>query len=194
MSLRNLSLQSLSARSHGQTIDDDSLPTTLHTQAKLLAKRETHKLGQSRSSDDLPAHASSGESSKSQASNGVPSGAPRPLKERLRRRSTLNWTNESSEARQKKLEGATAGHMAETWFSLHCEGVEEPIYISEVADRSMNPSFGLFDLNMFGSKVTRQDQLTVKFWAKSDSASSFFLLIDLRVNLRSLQFIGRSVR
>ena len=38
--------------------------------------------------------------------------------------------------RQKKLEGTVDEKVADGFFSLHCEGEEEPIYISEVVERS----------------------------------------------------------
>ena len=84
--------------------------------------------------------------------------------------------------------------MTDTWFSLHSDGMSEPIYISEIAEESMNPSFRQFDLNIYGPRVTRQDEVTVKVWARTGRASRFLPLIDLRVNTRSLQYIGKSVR
>lgn len=58
----------------------------------------------------------------------------------------------------------------------------------------MNPSFRFFDLNIYGPLVTRQDELTIKYWAQTEKMEEFLLLIELRVNLRSLQFIGKTVR
>lgn len=83
--------------------------------------------------------------------------------------------------------------MADTWFSLHVDGVKEPVYVSEVVEKSMNPSFRFFDLNTYGAFVTRQDELVVKFWAKTENMAGYFLLIELHVNLRSLHFIGKTV-
>lgn len=111
----------------------------------------------------------------------------------MRRRSTLNWSNESPKQRQIKLEQATDRRMADTWFSLHCLGKEEPVYISEEVPKSMNPSFRFFDLNTYGPSVTRQDELTVKFWAKTENMREYKHLIELNVHLGSLQFIGKSV-
>ena len=194
ISVRNLTLSPLPGRSRGQTIDDDSLPTTLQTTAKLLAKREQHKLEHSRSSDDLKSQSSADGSSKSTAlGSQTATTNVRPLKERLRRRSTLNWTNASAETRQQKLEEATSERLLDTWFSLHVDGLTEPVYISEIVERSMNASFNFFDLNIYGPIVTRRQELTLKIWARSQSTSDFLLLIELRVNLQSLQFIGKSV-
>ena len=83
--------------------------------------------------------------------------------------------------------------MADTFFSLHCQGMSEPIYISEVIEKSMNSSFRFFDLNIYGPRVTRLDELTVKFWAKTQTMEEYMLLVELRANLRSLQFIGKTL-
>lgn len=83
--------------------------------------------------------------------------------------------------------------MADTWFSLHCSGMDEPIYVSEVIDKAMNPSFRFFDLNVYGPVVTRLAELTVKHWAKTENMDQYVLLVELQLSLRSLQFIGKSV-
>ena len=67
----------------------------------------------------------------------------RPSHSKLRRRSTLNWTNALPSARQKRLEDVTARKMADTWFSLHCAENSEPFYISEVVEKAMNLSLYL---------------------------------------------------
>ena len=84
--------------------------------------------------------------------------------------------------------------MADTWFSIHCSGIDEPIYVSEVIEKAMNPNFRFFDLNVYGPGVTRRDELTVKYWAKTENMDQFVLLVELQLCLRSLQFIGKSVR
>ena len=83
--------------------------------------------------------------------------------------------------------------MADTWFSLHCRGVEEPVYVSETVERAMNPDFRFFDLQAWGPSVTRLDEMTVRFWAKSEQMTDYRLLIELYLHLGSLQFIGKSV-
>lgn len=83
--------------------------------------------------------------------------------------------------------------MADTWFSLHCSGLEDPIYVSEIIEKAMNPSFRDFDLNIYGPSITRQDELTIKFWAKTEKTSKYTLLVELQLCLRSLQFIGKSL-
>ena len=199
--MRNLSLSRPATRPRGQTIDDESLPNALQSPAKILALRENHKLEHSRSSNDLRLQPSN--DLKKQV---LPKGGPkpenpnsdvpakfRPAREKIRRRSTLNWTNASPRLRQQKLEEVIAEHMADTWFSLHCEGLSEPVYVSEVMEKSMNPTFRFFDLNIYGPLVTRQDELTIKYWARTDRMENYMLLVELRVNMRSLQFIGKNL-
>jgi len=84
--------------------------------------------------------------------------------------------------------------MVDTWFSLHCADIEEPIYVSETIERAMNPSFRFFDLNIYSPSVTRLDELTVKYWARTENMERYILLVELQLCLRSLQFIGKSVR
>lgn len=88
----------------------------------------------------------------------------------------------------------TVGRLADTWFSVHCSDSEEPVYVSEVVEKGMNPSFRFFELNAHGPLVTRRDELTIKFWAKTENMGNYFLLIELKLHLRSLQFVGRAVR
>jgi hypothetical protein len=77
--------------------------------------------------------------------------------------------------------------MADTFFTLHCRGQEEPIYISEVAKKAMNPTFRFFDLSGLGPAITRLDTVTVKVWVKRQD---FTLLIVEEINLQALQFIS----
>jgi hypothetical protein len=105
----------------------------------------------------------------------------------------MEWTNASPLTRQKRLEDITAGRMADTFFSLHVEDQDDPVYISEVAEKAMNPNFKFFDLGPCGPAVTRLDKLTVRVWAKSETMQQWHYLIDYTVQFRSLQFIGRTL-
>ena len=84
--------------------------------------------------------------------------------------------------------------MTDTWFSIHFSNTPEPIYVSEVIEKAMNPSFRFFNLNNYGPSVTRLEDLTVKYWAKTENMGTYTLLVDLQLCLRSLQFIGKIVR
>lgn len=193
--MRNLTLSRPSILPHGKTADDEALPTSLRTPTKTLALREK-KLEHSRSSNDLRTPPKGHEKlDNSQEGSDIESGlkVKRPLRGNLRRRSTLNWTNATPEVRQKKLEDVAGSKLADTWFSLHCEGVAEPIYVSEVVEKAINPNFKFFDLNTYGPWITRRDELTIKFWARTESSQSYCLVVELQMHLRSLQFIGKSV-
>lgn len=192
ISLRNLALSSTHTRTRGKTIDDESLPHTLRTPAKLLSQRE-NKLEHSRSSSDLRLPPKLDGLVEAEDTKDDAPASPKP-QIKLRRRSTLNWTNAPPRARQMKLEDAARQRMANTWFSLHCSGMEEPIYVSEVIKKAMNASFRFFDLNVYGPAVTRLDELALKYWAKTEDMDQYILLVELQLCLRSLQFIGKSVR
>lgn len=83
--------------------------------------------------------------------------------------------------------------LADTWFSVHCADIEEPVYVSEVVEKAMNPSFRFFDLNAYGPLIARRDEMTIKFWAKTETMVDYVLLIELQLHLRSLQYVGRAV-
>merc|ERR1712093_638904 len=114
------------SRPRGRTIDDGELNKTPQ---KLEALRASGTLHHAHSSGDL-----------------------RPPK--LRRRSS-NWVGATPDFRQKKLEDVIDSRMADTFFTLHCAGQEDPIYISEVVEKAMNPTFRFFDLSSFGPATTR---------------------------------------
>ncbi|CAF9904583.1 MAG: hypothetical protein ALECFALPRED_008613 [Alectoria fallacina] len=172
ISLRNLTLSSPRTRTRGKAIDDESLPHALKTSAKILSQRE-NKLEHSRSSSDLRLPPKVNGLAEAEGSkDDQPPARPKPPS-KLRRRSTLNWTNAAPRVRQTKLEDVARERMADTWFSLHCSGMNEPIYVSEVIEKAMNPSFRFFDLNVYGPAVTRLDELTIKYWAKTENMDRF---------------------
>lgn len=106
--LRGIYLRNLSfVRPRGRTIDDTAINKS---PAKLEALRDTHQLHHAVSNDSL-------------------------RQPRERRRST-NLSNASPFTRQKRLEYAVENRVADAFFSLHCEGEEDPIYISEAAERA----------------------------------------------------------
>ncbi len=60
------------------------------------------------------------------------------------------------------------------------------MYISEIVEKAMNPTYRFFDLSTFGPTVTRLDAFIVKIWVKRED---FVPLIEEEVQLQSLQFI-----
>jgi hypothetical protein len=105
----------------------------------------------------------------------------------------MEWSGASPQSRQKKLEDITESRMADTFFSLHVDHFEEPVYISEVVQKAMNPSFRFFDIGSCGPNVTRLDRLTVKVWARNKNTGGWQYLIEYAVHLRALQFIGKTL-
>ena len=55
----------------------------------------------------------------------------------------------------------------------------------------MNPSFAFFDLDTTSSRIGRSDACTLRVWARNGAQEDYVLLVELRVNLRSLQYIGK---
>lgn len=133
ISIRNVSLDhGPTNRRRTKTIDDDAVPQTLKSPAKMVALRENKALEHSRSSSDLRATAVETESDanvgdgspvKMRSSNDAQRTPPRPSF-RTRRRSTLEWVNATPQGRQEKLEKVTRARMVDIFFSLHAHGVE----------------------------------------------------------------------
>ncbi len=95
--------------------------------------------------------------------------------------------------RQQKLEDVAATRLADTWFSIHCKEIPEPVYVSEIMDKSMNPSFRFFDLDALGPQVGRTTSMRLRLWAKNDTMVEFLMLIDIKLDLESLQFVGKDL-
>jgi hypothetical protein len=141
-----------------------------------------------RATDDLDADLSSNKPHETQPqlhhARSSESLRPRP---NTRRRSTT-LANITPVTRQKQLEYTVESRAADVFFSLHCEGEEDPIYISEVAERSMNFNFRLFDLSHNNPSVTRLSQVRIRIWAKR--RTSWSLLLSQDIDLRSLHYLS----
>ncbi|CRG84458.1 UV radiation resistance-associated gene protein [Talaromyces islandicus] len=187
ISIRNL-LIAPPSRTRGKTIGDDDIPHSLRSPDKLDTQPGSRNLTHSRSYTDLKSSSTEDpvEPNKDNDDRARESG-------RGRRRSTLFWSGANSESRQIKLEDISRSRLADTWFSIHCDGINDPVYISEVVENAMNPAFRFFNLNECGPHVSRSDQLTVKVWAKSEQMSEYMQLLELHLSLRSLQFVGKSL-
>lgn len=106
--LQGVSLRNLTFdRPQGRTTDDSAVK---HSPGKVEALRESAQLHQSASSENLR-----------------PGGT--------RRRST-NLGNATPFTRQKHLEASIDKRVADVFVSLHVDGEEDPIYISETGERS----------------------------------------------------------
>ncbi|KAL8705682.1 MAG: hypothetical protein Q9201_001202 [Fulgogasparrea decipioides] len=195
ITLRNLSLSQPAIQLQAKATDDESLPNTFKTPTKLLALREK-KLEHSRSASDLhtpPKNRRLLADDEGKRHCGDNAEHIRPQSGKMRRRSTFNWANASPEVRQQKLEDVAGSKLADTWFSLHCEGIPEPVYVSEVVEKAMNINYRFFDLNIYGPWVTRRDELTIKIWARTEPEQQYHPVLEMQVHLRSLQFIGKSL-
>ncbi len=195
--MRNLSIVSTPSCSRGKISTDEDVEYTSKRPTKLLAQSEAQSLHQTRSFTDLnsPEHDHDTSMQKSSPTldynNAQTIGRPKPGK--LRRRSTLHWTGASPETRQKKLEGLARERMADAWYSLHVAGISEPVYVSEIIERSTNPTFRFFDLNINGPQVARANQVRLKLWVKTDVLEKYVCLLDTQIWLRTLHFIGKSL-
>lgn len=176
-------------RRQGQTTDDSAVK---HSPSKAESLRETSQLHHSASSDTLRPGAA-------------------------RRRST-NLGNATPFTRQRHLEASIDKRVADVFFSLHVEGEDEPVYISETGERatvsiprtsdarSVGPSlvrpnpltdlcacqnfdFRFFELSRtVDPTVLRSPHLVVKVWARR--AGTWLLLLEELVDLRRLHFLG----
>ena len=170
------------------------MPYALKSPAKRLAQPDSKSLQHSRSSTDLKSSGKDVFNSPKKANTSHENRSETLVRPgQMRRRSTLHWTGASPLVRQQKLEDVAAGRLADTWFSVHAIGSKEPIYVSEVMDKSMNPSFRFFDLSTLEPHVSRSCKLRIRLWAKSESHDEYIVLIDIGLDLRSLQFIGKSL-
>lgn len=105
----------------------------------------------------------------------------------------MPWSDPNPYTRQTKLEDIIRSRMADTWFSLHCNGVDEPIYVSEVIENTTNPSFKSFDLAMCGPRISRLDHVVLRLYAKTANMSEYVFLVELDQHLQSLEFLGKSL-
>ncbi|VBB71376.1 Putative UV radiation resistance-associated gene protein [Podospora comata] len=158
--LRGISLRNLAfTRPRGRTIDDAALNKS---PAKLESLRNSPQIHHTLSSEQL---------------------RPGPG----RRRST-NLVGASPVTRQKRIEDTFDSKLADAFFSLHVEREEEPVYISEVAERATNFNFSLFELSELDSTITQTPRVTIKIWTNRHDTWS--LLLEDDIDLRALNWLG----
>lgn len=194
MSLRNINTSSTSSRFRGKTITDDDAPYNLESPAKRALRNETPTLNHSASFSNLANASKDTPRTPKKAYALSPHDGRTPIRPgggQLRRRSTLHWSTASPRARQQKLEDLSVHRLADAWFSIHGREIQEPFYISEVMERSMNPTFAFFDLDASSPRIGRSDECTLKVWTKDGTQEEYMQLLELKVNLRSLQYIGK---
>lgn len=184
ISIRNLVVNPPN-RTRGKTIDDEDIPNSFQSPSKVLAQDANRCLNHSRSFTNL-------KSINAASDSRIRNEQPPPLRQ-PQRRNTLPWSDPNPRTRQVKLEDIMRSRMADTWFSIHCDKVEKPAYVSEVVKDATNPSFRSFDLNMCGPLVSRSDSFSLKLWAKTVAMEEYVLLVELQLHLQSLQFLGKSL-
>ncbi|KAG8159737.1 hypothetical protein KVR01_010374 [Diaporthe batatas] len=162
--LRGIFLRNLSFdRPRGKTADDSAVK---HSPDKVASLREHAGLHHSASTESLR-----------------PSTA--------RRRST-NLGSASPVTRQRRLELTIEGRVADSFFTLHAEDEDEPVYISELVERSVNFDFRFFELSQdICSPTLRLPQVTVRLWARRHGTWSLHL--EELVDLRALNFLGSTI-
>ncbi|KAH7239274.1 hypothetical protein BKA59DRAFT_443938 [Fusarium tricinctum] len=164
--LRNLSFAPTSLR----TADDADLATS---SSKLPVLRESNQLHPSKSSESLRKD------------------SKRPdLRPQQKRRTSLSLAHINPLARQKKLETLLEESAGDVFYSLHVDGNDDPVYISEVRERATSFNFKFFSLESCASTISRCYSLVIRVWARRPKAETWTFLLDERIDLRRLNFIG----
>ncbi|KAL7939767.1 hypothetical protein V8C35DRAFT_287617 [Trichoderma chlorosporum] len=166
LSLRNLSFAPVQLR----TSDDVALNRSPN---KLGALKEAGQLHGSRSSDNLR-HEARPERSRSQPP----------------RRTSLSTAGLNPAQRQKRLKQLLDDTLGDVFFSLHVDGFDEPVYVSEVRERSANFNFHFFDIASRGADVSRSCRILIRVWARRLRQTTWTFLLEELVDLRNLNFIG----
>ncbi|KAJ6442600.1 UV radiation resistance protein [Purpureocillium lavendulum] len=178
--LNGLSLRNLSFAPPARRAADDDAAAVDHSR-RLEVLREAGQLHPSRSSESLRADAS--------AASAV-SASPRADKRRPNarpRRTSLSLAHATPASRQRKLEELVESSVGDAFFSLHAAGDVEPVYVSEVRERSANFNFRFFDLA--DDAASRACILTIRVWSRR-AGQPWALLLEEIVDLRRLNFIG----
>jgi hypothetical protein len=192
--LRNLTLAPEYWRSKNQTVDDEALPQSLQTPTKLRARQNRVSSEFSRSSTDISGLQTIKEDGKKKSETLAEEvRSPRSVLKRTRRRSTLDSSTLNPVARQKQLEEDALAGMLDAFFSLHVDDHQDPVYVSETCERTRNPTFRNFNLFDEDSAIMRTANFTIKVWAKTELDSAYILLLQSAVNMRHLQFVGKTL-
>lgn len=138
ITVRNLNIKP-SSKNRTRSNDDESIPTSWKSPSKLLARTtEEDTLAHSRSSADLSTAAHTvATSTPSTLKLEFEAGQERPALRRMKRRSTrrdtilFGFVFESASVRNKRLEEATLGRMADSFFSLHISSTDGKLQFSE---------------------------------------------------------------
>lgn len=114
IALRNIT-EKIPVRPRGRSNDDESIVASWRSPAKILSVQEASSLPQSRSSNDLVSL-----SLASQSLNASSSADDRPMRGKVRRRST-RLSLDDTPSRSKQSEKVEISRLPDTFFSLHQE-------------------------------------------------------------------------
>jgi len=211
VSLRNiLVFETPLSNSRGKTIDDDALPQAKQSPAKRVALREQKALEHSRSSSNLRSVFDNTSATDIQnrdilRSDGIDvfstatkpgaddaSNVKRPLSGRARRRSTMDWASAAPHRRQETLQKSMYNRVVDVFFSVHINGIKEPVYVSETLDSAMNPTFRNIEWAGCGAGILRLGHVRIRFWARTEKFGMWEQLSYIKLDLRELYFLGKS--
>ena len=198
ISLRNLAFAQPSARNPRKIVDDEVIPGTFKSPTKNRLLRESRSLEHSKSSADIRSAALAdrtppGNKTLNKFIHGSDDRDFQRKARIVRRSSTASGTESSLTTRLKPSENAVVEKLGALFFSLHCHGLEHPIYVSEVIIRTLNPSFQFFDTTNYSASITRSSSIQIKFWARHIGSDNYSLLLDLDQHLESLQYVGQQL-
>ncbi|KAJ6789349.1 hypothetical protein PWT90_11199 [Aphanocladium album] len=112
----------------------------------------------------------------------------------VQRRPSLSNAHTSPVSRQKRLEDLADEAVGDVFFSLHDPArPQEPVYISEVGERSANFDFRFFDLSAYDTCVSRSCRVIIRIWTRRPKQSNWSFLVEELIDLRSLHFISTTL-
>ncbi|KAH7122179.1 hypothetical protein B0J13DRAFT_512302 [Dactylonectria estremocensis] len=106
------------------------------------------------------------------------------------RRTSLSLAHANPVARQRKLETLVEEAVGDVFYSLHVAGRADPVYVSEVRERSANFNFQFFGFTDSEPTISRACVMTIRLWAKRPKQTTWVFLLEEVVDLRRLNFIG----
>lgn len=124
--------------------------------------------------------------------NTVNNNSESPRRAMRRRTSTLSQHSTTMGVEiEQTLQDLNQDQLLDSMFAIYTNSQSPPVYISEMAHRSMNPEFLEMD---FGQLYCRDNnQLSVHVYAKVCSSTKWRLLMKHTIQLETLKFIGKSI-
>ncbi|KAG0300608.1 hypothetical protein BGZ98_009048, partial [Dissophora globulifera] len=93
-----------------------------------------------------------------------------------------------------KSKGNSSPILLDTYFTLHDPSSDEVLYTSETVIESNNPKYQPLEEHLFTDPVKRRSSNVVaRIWA-GQGGSDFFLLLEWRIDLCCLRYIGKELR